>query len=487
MRIRALPGNDVCCDCSNIKPQWASVSYGALMCLECSGQHRSLGVHLSFVRSVQMDSWTDKQIKALETSGGNQALVDFFKSKGIEKKMGVAQKYSTKQAAYYRERLTRRLEGKTEPPPDPGRYDPATGGSEAQGAEPLPGETTDQYNARQAKLREDARERLRQKFGGSTSMGGVGSRANTAGGGFGGGGGYPDGALGALGGAVGTAAGLVGSIAGGAAGFLKENIVENDGLHGAIRGTVGGALDLTTNVVGAVREKVKDGDLLGTFTRNATLQEGSGASAAVDWTRASVGNILDKGTTLNFSEIFGAEEDGPGAAVAPQAPRCGQGHALRAEPRGDSRCSLCNARGTRYACSAGCNFDICTKCFEKPVASQAKGGKKDAFDFDDDWGDDAPKKDPTKEDMERMAKEMGMKLSATPNPPAASSPPPGTSRSQSPPVSNISASPSPPPKSGLSAASSQPSSSPSPPPGKKKEEKKKGLESADDFFADFGM
>ena len=91
------------------------------------------------------------------------------------------------------------MEGKTEPPPDPGRYDPVTGGSEAQGAEsgshvgwpkrvlrPLPGETTEQYNARQAwllgafrgvrleaKLREEARERLRQKFGnGSMSSAG---------------------------------------------------------------------------------------------------------------------------------------------------------------------------------------------------------------------------------------------------------------------------------------------------------------------------
>merc|ERR1719188_635676 len=102
----------------------------------------------------------------MEMSGGNANVVEFFRSKGIEKSLSVATKYNTKQAAYYRERLTRRLDGKTEPPPDPGRYDPTTGGSEAQGAEPLPGETTDQYNARQARLREEARERLRQKFGG---------------------------------------------------------------------------------------------------------------------------------------------------------------------------------------------------------------------------------------------------------------------------------------------------------------------------------
>ena len=59
--IKILPGNDKCVDCGSAHPQWASVTFGALMCLECSGAHRGMGVHISFVRSVTMDSWNEKQ------------------------------------------------------------------------------------------------------------------------------------------------------------------------------------------------------------------------------------------------------------------------------------------------------------------------------------------------------------------------------------------------------------------------------------------
>mmetsp|Transcript_26918 Transcript_26918/g.62095 ORF Transcript_26918/g.62095 Transcript_26918/m.62095 type:complete len:427 (+) Transcript_26918:79-1359(+) len=270
-QIRALPGNNLCADCSNINPQWASISYGSLVCLECSGIHRSLGVHLSFVRSVQMDSWTDKQIAAMQMSGGNQKLVDYMSSRKIPKTMNIATKYNTKQAEYYRNRLSRWLEGNKEPPPDPGNYDPVSGG-DALGAEPLPGESTEEYNARQARLREAARERLRAKFGDSGMMGGVGSQPQSMGSMGGGGGGD-------LEMSVGGAVKAVGGVVGGIGSFLKNNVLESETVQSGW---------------GAVRRSVADSDVIGSLKRN-TIEEGSIVRQGLGGIANQVGDLWEKG------------------------------------------------------------------------------------------------------------------------------------------------------------------------------------------------
>ena len=51
--LRRVPGNGCCVDCGSPDPEWASLNLGVLLCIECSGIHRRLGVHVSKVKVAQ--------------------------------------------------------------------------------------------------------------------------------------------------------------------------------------------------------------------------------------------------------------------------------------------------------------------------------------------------------------------------------------------------------------------------------------------------
>jgi len=81
-RQREDPANRTCCDGGSAEPLWASVSHGCYISLESSGVHRSLGVHISFVRSTTMDSWKPVQLRMMEL-GGNRRFNEFLKDHGV--------------------------------------------------------------------------------------------------------------------------------------------------------------------------------------------------------------------------------------------------------------------------------------------------------------------------------------------------------------------------------------------------------------------
>ncbi|PAA67004.1 hypothetical protein BOX15_Mlig010005g1 [Macrostomum lignano] len=61
-QVRSLPGNQICADCNTADPEWISTNLGILICLECCGIHRDLGVHVSRTQSLLMDDLTPAQL-----------------------------------------------------------------------------------------------------------------------------------------------------------------------------------------------------------------------------------------------------------------------------------------------------------------------------------------------------------------------------------------------------------------------------------------
>ena len=121
--------------------------------------------------------------------GGNDKFNAFLEQKGVSKTTMIPRKYQTPEAELYRERLRAIVEGREPPTELPRRASNASSSSNHMSSassasaghtsdlEPIPGETQEQYIARQRRLNEEARFRVQNKFGGG-KMQGFGSDPN---------------------------------------------------------------------------------------------------------------------------------------------------------------------------------------------------------------------------------------------------------------------------------------------------------------------
>ena len=62
-KLLKKPENKYCADCKRTSPSWANINLGVFVCINCSGCHREIGVHVTKIKSVNLDVWSEDTLK----------------------------------------------------------------------------------------------------------------------------------------------------------------------------------------------------------------------------------------------------------------------------------------------------------------------------------------------------------------------------------------------------------------------------------------